>query len=69
MCSVFECEMCGSVDSIHSTPQTSAGYKCHRCIHGHWHGEFPEERYDYNLHGPALNKVNPAGDDGYPSFS
>jgi len=66
---VFECECCSNCDSIHSTPQTSPGYKCHRCVTGDWHHEFPEESYDYNKHGPALNKINPAGDDGFPSFS
>lgn len=66
---VFECERCGNVDSIHSTPQTSVGYECHRCKNGDWHHEFPEERYDFDKHGPALNKINPSNDDGYPSFS
>ncbi|MNP89022.1 hypothetical protein D3C85_14180 [compost metagenome] len=61
MCSIFECERCQSVDSIFATPQTSLGYECHRCKHGEWHDQFEEERYDFDKHGPALNKVNPDG--------
>lgn len=65
---IFECESCGNVDSIHATQQTGPGYTCHRCKHGEWHGQFPEERYSFDKHGPALNKVNP--EDGFnASFS
>ncbi len=67
MCSVFECERCGNADSIHATPQTGVGYKCHRCLNGTWHDQFPEEPYNFDRHGPALNKVNP--DDSFTSFS
>lgn len=68
---IFECEQCSTCDSIHATQQTGEriGYYCHRCLHGDWHNEFLEEAYSYEKHGPALNKVNPAGDDGWPSFS
>lgn len=61
---VFECEGCGNVDSIHATQQTGEriGYYCHRCLHGDWHDQFPEETYDFSTHGPALNKVNSEGD-------
>jgi len=67
MCTTFECEKCQNVDSIHATQTTSAGYLCHRCLHGEWHHQFPEERYEFEKHGPALNKSNPSGD--YTSFS
>lgn len=69
MTTIFECECCGNVDDIHATQQTSVGYKCGRCKDGEWHGQFPEERYDFYKHGPALNKENPGGDGGWPSFS
>lgn len=68
MCTIFECERCQNVDDIHATQQNSVGYECHRCKHSEWHGQFPEERYDFDRHGPALNKQNPSGD-GWPSFS
>ncbi|MCY1278101.1 hypothetical protein D9M68_20150 [compost metagenome] len=58
---IFECESCGNVDNIHATPQTSVGYTCHRCKTGEWHHAFPEERYSFDLHGPALNKADPSG--------
>lgn len=65
---IFECESCGNVDSIFATQQTGPGYTCHRCKHGEWHNQFPEERWSFEKHGPALNKVNP--DDGMnASFS
>lgn len=70
MCNNFECERCGNIDSIHATQTTGAGYLCHRCLHGEWHHQFPEERYDFDRHGPVLNKPSPIGhDDGFPSFS
>lgn len=66
---IFECECCQNVDSIHATQTSGAGYRCHRCVFGTWHHQFPEERYDFDKHGPALNKVNPINhDDGFPSF-
>lgn len=68
MCHVFECERCGNCDSIHATQTTSAGYLCSRCVTGEWHGQFEECRYDFDKHGPALNKANPSGSDGWPSF-
>lgn len=61
MTNIFCCERCGNVDSIHATPQTSVGYECARCKTGDWHGEFPEEKYDFDRHGPALNKADPTG--------
>lgn len=69
MSSIFECEQCGNVDDIHATQTTSRGYLCGRCLTGEWHGSFPEERYEFERHGPALNKSNPT-DDGsaWPSF-
>lgn len=60
---IFECEKCQNVDNIFATPQTGPGYECHRCKTGSWHGQFPEERYDFNLHGPALNKADPISGD------
>lgn len=65
---IFECDTCQNVDSIHATQQTGPGYICHRCKFGEWHNEFPEERWSFEKHGPALNKVNPV-DDSYTSFS
>jgi hypothetical protein len=67
MCNTFECERCGNADTITATQQNSIGYECHRCKFGEWHGQFPEEKYDFDRHGPALNKANP--DDTYTSFS
>lgn len=67
MCSIFECETCYVADDIHATQQTTVGYKCHRCKTGDWHHLFPEERYSFEKHGPALNKANPSGD--FTSFS
>ena len=65
---IFECEDCQNVDSIHATQQTGPGYHCSRCKTGEWHHQFPEERYSFEKHGPALNKVNPT--DGFnASFS
>lgn len=64
---VFECESCGTADTITATPQTGVGYRCHECLNGEWHHEFSKETYDFDKHGPALNKVNP--DDGFTSFS
>lgn len=61
MTDTFACEKCGNVDNIHATPQTSVGYECHRCKHGEWHHNFPEERYSFDMHGPALNRADPAG--------
>jgi hypothetical protein len=29
---------------------------------------FPEERYDFDKHGPALNKTDPPGGGGWPSL-
>ncbi|MNI50711.1 hypothetical protein D3C76_89520 [compost metagenome] len=69
MCNIFECERCGNVDSINATQQNSVGYECHRCKHGEWHHQFPEERYSFEIHGPALNKSNPSDGGGWPSFS
>lgn len=68
MTTVFECETCGNVDDIHATQQTTVGYECGRCKHGEWHHQFPEERYDFEKHGPALNKSDPIGSDGWPSL-
>jgi hypothetical protein len=59
MTDTFRCECCGNADTIHATQQTSAGYTCSRCKTGTWHGQFPEERYDFNFHGPALNVPDP----------
>lgn len=56
---IFKCEGCGNADSIHATQQTSCGYNCSRCKTGTWHGQFPEEQYDFNFHGPALNVPDP----------
>lgn len=68
MSNIFKCEQCGNCDSIHATQQNSVGYTCSRCKTGSWHGQFPEERYDFEIHGPALNVADPAS--GYnTSFS
>lgn len=68
MSSIFECERCGNVDNIHATHQNSPGYECSRCKTGSWHGQFTEEPYNFDQHGPALNKADP--DTGYnASFS
>lgn len=68
MTDIFKCERCGNVDNIHATQQTSIGFECHRCKHGEWHHQFPEEQYSFEKHGPALN-VQPPSDCGFPSFS
>ncbi len=69
MCTIFECEQCGNADDIHATNTTERGYLCSRCLHGEWHGSFPEERYEFERHGPALNKNNPTGDgSAWPSL-
>lgn len=60
MSAIFKCESCGNADSIYATQQTSVGYTCSRCKDGSWHGQFPEERYDFDIHGPALNVPDPA---------
>jgi hypothetical protein len=60
---IFKCESCGNADSIHATQTTSSGYLCARCKTGTWHGQFPEEQYDFNFHGPALNVADPASGD------
>jgi len=61
MSHIFECEQCQCADSIYSTQQTSPGYICHQCKHGEWHNEFARETYDFDRHGPALNKPDPTG--------
>lgn len=58
---VFECENCQTADSIQATQQLSPGYKCSECVTGTWHGLFEQERYSFEIHGPALNKSNPLG--------
>lgn len=63
MSNIFECECCGNVDSIHATQQNGPGYECSRCKTGSWHGQFTEEKYSFEIHGPALNKVNPTSGD------
>jgi uncharacterized membrane protein YoaT (DUF817 family) len=69
MTDIFKCERCGNADSIHATHQVGPGYECHRCKLGSWHGQFPEEKYDYYTHGPALNDNGSGAGDDFPSFS
>lgn len=65
---VFVCECCENVDNLHATHQDGGGFRCYRCIHGEWHGMFPEEKYDPNVH-ICINRKNPYfGEDGEPSF-
>jgi hypothetical protein len=48
----FCCDNCGNLDHLRcSVSENSGGQQlCGRCIHGEWHGAFPEEKYDPHLH-------------------
>jgi hypothetical protein len=61
----FVCDQCSTIDNIHATQTTSAGYLCHQCLHGEWHNEFSQERFNPEEHFDLLNRT----DGERPSFS
>lgn len=65
MTDLFVCEQCGAIDSVHATQQLSSGFKCHECVHGHWHNQFPKEYWSESDPTPVINRVG----DNNSSFS
>lgn len=65
----FICDHCGNVDDLHYALQYGGnGYQCYRCLHGHWHNYFAEEKYDEVNH-VCINRVNPYFyENGQPKF-
>lgn len=54
----FVCDCCGTIDDIFSTPQPGGGWKCHVCLHGTWHGNYPQQQYQGSQDGPMLNRAD-----------
>ena len=66
---MFVCDCCNNVDSLRFSVSDGRGWQCYRCLYGEWHDQFPEEKYDPQVHVVENRTNKPFGLLGEPSFS